>query len=147
VVRQLGTAGAGGLGALLVAIANAWVLLRVGATPHYAAGLLPGQVIGGAGVGLVIPSLAGAATITLPPARFATGTAVISMTRQIGMVLGVALLVAIFGKTAGGVSLSAVRHGWTLVLVAAAAAAVATLAIGLRRPSPVPEAAAAESTS
>lgn len=146
-VQRFGQARAGALGALLVAIANGWFLIRVGPAPHYVAELLPGQVIGGAGVGLVIPSLAGAATVTLPSARFATGTAAISMTRQIGMVLGVAVLVAILGTAAHGVSIGAIRHGWTLVVVTAVLSAAATLAIDLRRPSRVPEARAARAIS
>ena len=110
--------------------------------PRYAAELLPGLVTGGAGVGLVIPSLAGASTITLPPARFATGTAVLSMTRQVGMVLGVAILIAIFSTSTDGVSLNTVRHGWVLILVTAVLSAGTALAIGHRPPAAVPEAAA-----
>jgi EmrB/QacA subfamily drug resistance transporter len=142
-IQWLGHGRAGALGAVLVAAANGWFLLRVGTTPHYAADLLPGLVTGGAGVGLVIPSLAGASTITLPPARFATGTAVLSMTRQIGMALGVAVLIAIFGTSTAGVSLSAVRHGWALILVTAVLSAGTALAIRHRPPAPAPEPAAA----
>ena len=57
----------------------------------------------GIGVGLTLPSLASAAASSLPPARFATGSAVLTMSRQIGTVLGVAILVAILG-TAGRAS-------------------------------------------
>jgi hypothetical protein len=130
----------------LVAAANGWFLLRVGTAPHYASQLLPGLMTGGAGVGLVIPALMGASTITLPPARFATGTAVISMTRQIGMVLGVAILTAIFGASTADVSVSAVRDGWALILVTAVLTARTALAIGGRALAPVPEAAAARAT-
>src|SRR5215470_1725911 len=137
-IQRLGHARTGALGAVLVAAANGWFLLRVGTAPHYAGELLPGLVTGGAGVGLVIPSLMGASTITLPPARFATGTAVISMTRQIGMVLGVAVLTAIFGTSTAGVSLSAVREGWALILVTAALSAGTALAIGGRAPDTRP---------
>lgn len=145
-VQRLGHARAGALGAVLVAAANGWFLLRVGTAPHYAAELLPGLVTGGAGVGLVIPSLTGASTMTLPAARFATGTAVISMTRQIGMVLGVAILTAIFGASTADVSLSTVRDGWALILVTAVLSAGIALAIGGRALAPVPEAAASRAT-
>ena len=141
-IQRLGHARTAALGAVLVAAANGWFLLRVGTAPHYAGELLPGLVTGGAGVGLVIPALMGASTITLPPARFATGTAVISMTRQIGMVLGVAVLTAIFGTSTAGVSLSTVRDGWALILVTAVLSAGTALAIGGRAPAPVPERAA-----
>jgi hypothetical protein len=121
-------------------------LLRIGPAPNFVTDLLPGQLVGGAGVGLVIPSLTGAATMALPATRFATGTAIVSMTRQIGMALGVAALIAIFATTAASVDLTAVRHGWTLVLVAAAASSLVTLAIGRPAPSAAP-AAAAEATA
>ena len=73
---------------------------------------------------------------------FATGTAVLSMTRQIGTVLGVAILIAIFGTSTDGVSLNTVRHGWVLILVTAVLSAGTALAIGHRPPAAVPEAAA-----
>ena len=145
-IERLGHARTGALGAVLVAAANGWFLLRVGTAPHYAAELLPGLVTGGAGVGLVIPALMGASTISLPPARFATGTAIISMTRQIGMVLGVAVLTAIFGTSTADVSVSAVREGWVLILVTAVLSAGTALAIGGRAPAPVQKAAAARAT-
>jgi EmrB/QacA subfamily drug resistance transporter len=145
-IRRLGHARTGALGAVLVAAANGWFLLRVGTAPHYAGQLLPGLITGGAGVGLVIPTLMGASTITLPPARFATGTAVISMTRQIGMVLGVAIVTAIFGTSTADISVSAVREGWALILVTAVLSAGTALAIGGRALAPVPEAAAARAT-
>jgi EmrB/QacA subfamily drug resistance transporter len=145
-IQRLGHARTGALGAVLVAAANGWFLLRVGTAPHYAGELLPGLVTGGAGVGLVIPSLTGASTITLPPARFATGTAVISMTRQIGMVLGVAILTAIFGTSTADISVSTVRDGFALIVVTAVLSAGTALAIGGRAPAAVPEAAAARAT-
>ena len=56
-----------------------------------------GSLIGGAGVGLMIPTLTGAGASSLPPERFATGAAVLTMGRQIGAALGVAVLVAVLG--------------------------------------------------
>ena len=62
---------------------------------------LPGSLLSGVGVGLMLPSLGGAATAPLPPERFATGSALYVMTRQIGIALGVAGLVAILGTATG----------------------------------------------
>jgi EmrB/QacA subfamily drug resistance transporter len=138
-IQRIGPAQAGALGILLVALSNIWFLTNVSGAPDYVAALLPGQLLGGAGVGLTIPSLTGAATATLPPSRFATGTAIVSTARQIGMVLGVAALVAIVGTSTTDVTLADIRRGWALVLIASIAAAMATLAIG-RRP-PIPESA------
>jgi EmrB/QacA subfamily drug resistance transporter len=133
----------GALGGLLFAAGGLWWIARVGAAPSYAADFLPGMLIGGAGVGLVIPSMFSAATSTLPPARFATGTAVTSMSRQIGIALGVAILVAILGTPGAGDAVARFSDGWGFQIGAALAAAVAFTAIGARAPArePVPEAA------
>ncbi len=65
--------------------------------PAYLSEYLPGVMISGAGVGLVIPTLTGAGASSLAPERFATGAAVLTMGRQIGAALGVAVLVAVLG--------------------------------------------------
>lgn len=73
------------------------VVPAIGPTPHYLDTWLPGLLLTGAAVGLVQPSLSGAAVTRLPPARFGVGSAVNQAVRQIGSVLGVALTVAFLG--------------------------------------------------
>jgi MFS family permease len=126
----------GAAGALLFAIGGAWWITRIGATPNYAGAFLPGMMIGGAGVGLVIPSLTSAATSSLPPDRFATGSAVLSMSRQIGVALGVAVLVSIVGTPAPGEALDRFKDGYGFMTGVALAAAVAMWAIGRIGPAP-----------
>src|SRR3954453_4145662 len=58
---RLGERVTGAVGALLFAAGGAWWVTRIGATPDYVASFLPGMIIGGAGVGFVIPSLTSAA--------------------------------------------------------------------------------------
>jgi EmrB/QacA subfamily drug resistance transporter len=123
----------GAAGSLLFAVGAVYWLARVGARPDYPGSVLPGLAIGGAGVGLVIPSLFSAATSSLPPERFATGTAVTSMSRQIGIALGVAILVAILGTPDAGDAVARFKDGWTLQLVSALGAAAAFAAIGAVR--------------
>ena len=48
-------------------VAQAYLYASLGAHPSYANELLPAQLLGGAGVGLAIPSLLGAGTASLPP--------------------------------------------------------------------------------
>jgi MFS family permease len=120
----------GALGALLFAAGGAWWLSRIGATPNYAGAFLPGMVIGGAGVGLVIPSLTSAATSSLPPDRFATGSAVLSMSRQIGVALGIAVLVSVVGTPAPGQAVDSFKDGYTFITAVALAAAVVIGLIG-----------------
>lgn len=102
----------GTVGSLLFAASAAWWVTRIGAPPDYAGAYLPGSLIGGTGVGLMLPSLGGAATAPLPPERFATGTALYAMCRQIGLALGVACLVAILGVTTGPAAVGDFHHAW-----------------------------------
>jgi EmrB/QacA subfamily drug resistance transporter len=125
------------LGALLFALGGALRLSLLGVHPNFAGGFLPSMVIGGAGVGLVIPTLAGAAAQSLPPARFATGSAVYGMVRQIGIALGVALLIAVLGTPARGDAVAAFQRGWIAMVVTGLVAAV--VALGIRRPRAVAE--------
>jgi EmrB/QacA subfamily drug resistance transporter len=124
-----GTLAATGMGVFACGV-GVW-LWRVGADPAYASEMLPGQLLTGAGVGLTLPTLAGAATASLPPARFATGSAVFTMSRQLGFVLGVAILVAVLGSVDAGADPVAPFHAaWTFMIVAALGGASAALAIG-----------------
>ncbi|HEX8205254.1 MAG TPA: MFS transporter, partial [Solirubrobacteraceae bacterium] len=84
-----------GTGAAVFAAGALWWMWQLDAEAGYVTAMLPGMLVTGVGVGLVLPSLASAAASSLPPRRFATGSAVFSMSRQIGSVLGVAVLVAI----------------------------------------------------
>jgi EmrB/QacA subfamily drug resistance transporter len=128
----------GAAGALLFGVGGVWWLTQIGATPDYAGAFLPGMLIGGAGVGLVIPSLTSAATSALPADRFATGSAVLSMSRQIGVALGVAVLVSIIGTPAPGEALDRFTDGYGFMTGAALAAAVAIWAIGRVGPAAEP---------
>jgi EmrB/QacA subfamily drug resistance transporter len=123
-------------GGLLFAGAGLWWLTQVGIHPHYATAFLPGMLIGGAGVGFVIPSLASAAAAALPPARFATGSAVYGMSRQFGIALGVAILIAVLGNPDNAHALTAFRRGWEVMLGGALASAIAAMTIGRIRPEP-----------
>lgn len=84
-------------GSLLYAAGGLWLYLRVGTTPDYLGVWLPGLLMTGAAVGMVLPSLSGAAVARLAPARFGVGSAVNQAVRQMGSVLGVAATVAFVG--------------------------------------------------
>jgi hypothetical protein len=97
--------------------------------PAYLTHLLPAQLLGGAGVGLTIPSLLGAGTASLAPARFGTGSGILNMARQVGTVLGVASLVAVLSHITTGDPLAAYRNGLVLIIGFFAAAGVASAAL------------------
>jgi len=125
------------IGALLFASGGVWWLTHVGLEPHYATEVLPGMLLGGAGVGFVIPTLASAVAAALPPARFATGSAIYGMTRQFGIALGVAILIAVLGTPRGAEILGSFRSGWEVTAGLAFASAIAAAAIGRLRAAPV----------
>jgi EmrB/QacA subfamily drug resistance transporter len=108
-------------------------LAMMQAHPAYLIHLLPAQLLGGAGVGLTIPSLIGAGTSSLGPAHFGTGSGILNMARQVGTVLGVAGLVAILSRVIPGDPLAAYRHGVILVIAFFAAAGVLSAAVLIAR--------------
>ncbi len=115
-------------GALLFAAGSVWYISRTGNHPAYASDFLPGMAVGGAGVGLVIPTLTGAGASSLAPERFATGAAVLTMGRQIGAALGIAILVAVLGGTAR--SAGDFHTAWLITVVGALAAGLTLAALG-----------------
>ncbi len=134
--RRFGERTIAAIGAVLFAVAGLWWLRTVGLQPHYASEFLPGWLIGGAGVGFVVPTLASASAAALPPSRFATGSAVYGMTRQFGIALGIAILIAVLGTPRGAQVLPAFRSGWEVNVGLAFASAIAALAIGRIRLAP-----------
>jgi len=77
-----------------------------------------------------LPLLTSAAVAGLPSDRFATGSAVNAALRNLGQTLGVAIFVAVAGRTAAGELLAHHRLAWWLV----AAAGVAVTATSWRLP-------------
>ena len=106
---------------------------QIQAHPAYLVHLLPAQLIGGAGVGLTIPSLLGAGSASLPPDRFGTGSGILNMARQVGTVLGVAGLIAILAHVAPGDPVTTYRHGLIMIVAFFAAAGVVSAALLTRR--------------
>lgn len=143
VAARIGSGPAIALGCTLFASgALSWLAL-IGPESDYVGTLLPGTVLTGAGIGLVFPVVTEAATASLPALRYATGSAVLQMARQLGGVLGVAILVAIIGTPTPLDSVALFEGSWVFMAAAAFAAAAAALAIGPREPVVEPVAAGA----
>ncbi|MYW00794.1 DHA2 family efflux MFS transporter permease subunit, partial [Streptomyces sp. SID3343] len=102
--------------------------------PHanYAVDYLPGMLLGGVGVGLILPTLMATATGALPPARFATGSGVITMLRQVGSALGVAVFVAAVGAPA---TLAGYDRAWYILAGATLLTALASLLLPRSKPA------------
>lgn len=84
-------------GSLLYACSGMWFLFVPGSEPDYLRHWLPGLLMSGISVGLVLPSLSAGAVSNLPAAHYAVGSAVNQATRQIGGALGVAITVGMLG--------------------------------------------------
>src|SRR5262245_15757242 len=61
---RYGSAGTGALGGTLFSLSSLWFLSRLGDQPHYWSEYLPGMLVSGIGVGLVLPALTTLATAT-----------------------------------------------------------------------------------
>ncbi|SAL35374.1 major facilitator transporter [Caballeronia peredens] len=85
-------------GSMVSTAASLWFALMPGLEPDYVHTWLPGALLTGLGVGMVMPSLSAAAVAHLPPARFGVGSAVNQAVRQMGSVLGVAITITITGN-------------------------------------------------
>jgi EmrB/QacA subfamily drug resistance transporter len=126
-VERIGPRAVVALGALCFVAASLWWRLRLGATPDYPAAYLPAMFLSGTGVGLTQPTLFGVAAAALAPERLSTGTAIVNMSRQIGMAIGVAVVIAIVG--AGSAPLAALHRAFVAMGVFAAACGVAALVL------------------
>ncbi|MFE7747170.1 MFS transporter [Nocardia sp. NPDC057455] len=136
--RLIGRIGAGPViaaGGIVFGAGMLWWARAITLTPDYVGGMLGGMVVSGIGVGLTLPTAFAAGTSGLPPQRFATGSAVLSMARQIGLAVGVAVLVAVLGSPTGPeATLDAFRRGW--YVTAAVAVLAGVLGVAARMPKP-----------
>jgi EmrB/QacA subfamily drug resistance transporter len=117
-------------GALVWAGAYLWYHQQVGLEPAFWSQWLPGQVLSGIGVGATLPLLGSATLAAVPGGRYATASAVMSSARQLGGVLGIAVLVVIIGDPTPASAVAAFRDGWMLSVWAFLAVAVLALPLG-----------------
>ena len=109
-------------GCLFLAAGAGWWAWRLDTVPDYLGAFLPGMLLVGIGVGLTQASLFGFATGILPAHRLSTGSGVLNMSRQIGLALGVAILVALLGSSP---AVADFRLGFIEMIAAGLLAAVA----------------------
>ncbi|HMC40851.1 MAG TPA: MFS transporter, partial [Acidimicrobiales bacterium] len=134
-IKRFGASAVIAAGSTAFAAGQVWWALSIAAHPNYVSGILAGTVLNGIGVGLTLPTMMATASASLPPQSFATGSAVVNMIRQTGLALGVAILVALLGRS-GHPSLGTFHHAWWIIAGMALAGAVPALAL-LRRPAAI----------
>jgi len=122
------------IGCMVNAAGQLLWLTQIQEQPAYLTHLLPAQLLGGAGVGLAIPSLLAAGSAGLTPASFGSGSGILNTARQIGTVLGVAGLVAILTHVSHADPIASYRHGLILIVAFFAGAGLVAAALLIRRP-------------
>jgi MFS family permease len=118
-------------GCLLYA-AGILIVRTAGTEPDFLGTWLPAMVLNGTGLGMAFPALGAAALADVPPARFASATAVSAAFRQFGGVLGTAGVFAVVGTPATLAAALDAAHDAYLLSVGWALAAGA-VALTLRR--------------
>src|SRR6266536_2953394 len=121
---RYGSARFGAAGGIIFALASLWFLTRLDDQPHYLSQYLPGTLLGGLGVGLILPAITALAASTLPPARLATGIGVQTTFRQLGAAVGLASFVAIVGSSTLATK-SDFNGTWLFMAIASASAGLA----------------------
>ena len=120
-------------GSIVFALGMCWYAVTSGSHTGYLRIWLPGLLLVGVGIGLAFPVLGAAAASSLPPDRFAVGSAINQTCRQVGAALGVAILVALLSKnTAGPAAVAGFRHVWVYSATMAALTGAISLLLGRR---------------
>ncbi|HEY0935491.1 MAG TPA: MFS transporter, partial [Trebonia sp.] len=149
IARKIGPGPVAAIGCAIYAAGCVFWRLNLSLTPDYPARMLPGMLLTGVGVGLTLPTLVSAAVSAVPPSRFATGSGIVTMARQVGIVLGVAILVTVLGQPTRTDALNVFQRATVVLAVAAFTAGLVALLLvrvrGGRVLAPAGEAAAAVS--
>ncbi len=133
-LRWIGPAAVISLGIISFMASFAIFALGLGPVPDAGMAVL-GMLFSGVGVGLTFPTLMGIGTSVLPASSLSTGSAVINMTRQAAIAIGVAILVAIVGSAATPeAQLAAFRIAWW-TMTGITALGFLPLAMFIRRPA------------
>jgi MFS family permease len=124
-IERWGPGPVSAVGATAFALGVAWWAAAATVSPDYVTGILPGMLLSGVGVGLTLPTYMATAAASLPAPSFATGSAVVNMLRQIGLAIGVALLVAVLGSAVSAQDrLHAFQRGWLVIAGLSLASAI-----------------------
>jgi EmrB/QacA subfamily drug resistance transporter len=133
--QRLGAGAVIAAGSTIFAAGVAWWALAIGLRPNYAGEMLGGMLLTGIGVGLALPTLMATGASSLPAHAFATGSAVLNMLRQIGLAIGVSVLIAVLGTPHSPADALAgyQRASWVITAIALASAVVGLVLLAARR--------------
>jgi EmrB/QacA subfamily drug resistance transporter len=117
-------------GALVWSAGLVYLIVAVGTEPAFLSEWLPGVAIIAVGFGIAFPMVESTAVAAVSVGRFATASGLNSVARQIGGVLGVAILVAIIGTPSPEDLPAAFDRGWAFAAACCLGVAVGSLALG-----------------
>jgi EmrB/QacA subfamily drug resistance transporter len=109
-----------GSGLTLQALGLAWLAVTVGASTPYI-DLVPGFILAGIGMGLTFAPSATAVLADMAPDDHATASSTNSTIREIGVALGVAVLVAVFRANGGTLTPAGYNSGLQAAILTGAA--------------------------
>jgi EmrB/QacA subfamily drug resistance transporter len=112
------------IGAWLPVAGVTWMAFFLRPDASYVAGFLPGTVLIGIGMGLVVGPLNSAALRTMPSSALGAANAAFNTLRFFGTAVGVALAAAILGDTTGADRTAAFRTALRILTVVGAASPV-----------------------
>lgn len=124
------------IGSVICALGNVYLVAAMSATPAYLTAYLPGWALGGIGVGFALPNLMAGGTRDLAPDQSATGSAIVTMSRQIGFVIGISILFAIVGSSQGLDARDGFIATWWVSAGTLLVAAVVALGMSATTPEP-----------
>jgi NTE family protein len=103
---------------------------RIGLAPDFLGQWLPAQIVSGLGVAAVLPLLASAAVTGVPGRRYATASAAVSGSRQLGGVIGITLFVVIVNSHPAFDVIHSLREAWYFCALCFAVVAAGALFLG-----------------
>jgi hypothetical protein len=117
----------------LSAVGAVLLLSSMGDSPNYVADFLPGWVLVNIGFALAMPTVTSSGTAELLPEQSATGSALVNVSVQVGLVIGISVLVAVLGTASGGAELHVFKAAWRAAAGIVLAASVAAYRVTPRR--------------
>jgi EmrB/QacA subfamily drug resistance transporter len=126
--KKIGAGAVIAIGCTILTAGVIWWAVTATIEHDYLFMLLPGAILTPIGSIMTLTTVIAVVTKDLPPTAFATGSAVNTMVRQIGFVVGVSAFVAALGTaTTPETLVPAFQHGWTFTAICGAAAVLVSL--------------------
>ncbi|MFE2215063.1 MFS transporter [Streptomyces canus] len=128
--KSIGLARTAALGCIVLGLGMVWWTVTAPTDLPYVLAVMPGSMLTSIGTIVAMAAFAGQVSTTIPQAFYASGSAVHTMAKQMGIAIGVALLLVIHdsANSDGTSPVPALRDAWIAAAVLTVVAAGITLA-------------------